>query len=133
MSDVPAISAQTRHAIATHVRTVDELEVLLLLGRDDQRYWSAAAAASSTGLPHPAVGRVLEVLASRGLLDVRLSGEVLYRFDPATIETKKAADAILDAGSRQHAAVLRIILALPNRAITDFADAFKVNRGRNRG
>src|SRR5436190_21497804 len=115
MSEAEAISARTRHAIATHVRTVDELEVLLLLGRDRQRYWSATAAAQSTGVLPRSVGRVLEVLASRGLLDVRLSGEVLYRFDPAAVDTKEAADAILDASSRNPAAVLRIILALPTQ------------------
>lgn len=133
MSELPSISDETRRAIETHLRTVEELEVLLLLGRDPERYWSSIAAAEATGLPPRATADTLEVLASRNLLDVRLGEALLYRFDPTAAELRAAANAILDAGWRQRAAVLRIILDLPSRAIRDFADAFKVKKDRDRG
>ena len=113
MSALPSITEETRRAIETHLRTVEELDVLLLLGREPERYWSSTAAAEATGLPPRVTAGVLELLAARNLLDVRLGEALLYRFDPAAFETRAAAHAILEAGWRQRGAVLRIILGGP--------------------
>lgn len=125
MSDPPSMSDDTRRAIETHLRTVEELEVLLVVGRDPDRYWSSTAAAEATGLPSGVTAGVLELLAARNLLDVRLGEALLYRFDPAGPDTRAAAQAILEAGWRQRAAVLRIILGMPSPAVRDFAEAFR--------
>lgn len=126
MRDQPWISNDARRAIETHLKTVEELDVLLLLGRDPERYWSSTAAAEATALPPRVTADVLEVLASRNLLDVRLGEALLYRFDPAAFETRALADAILEAGWRRRTAVVRIILGLPSQPIRT-----TVRRGRS--
>lgn len=123
----PQLDAATRQIVLRHVRTFEDLELLLLLARDPKRFWSATAAAAELGLAEGPARSALEALASRNLLGVRLGEDVLYRLDPNTPETARAVETMLDAARRQRTAVLSAI-GSANRAIGDFADAFRITK-----
>jgi hypothetical protein len=125
------LDAATRRLVLLHVRTFEELELLLLLDRDRTRYWSATAAAVPLGVTETAARQACEALASRNLLEVRLGEDVLYRLDP----TGAAADGVrrvLDA-VRQHRVAVINTIASTTTAAADFADAFRLTRRREDG
>lgn len=127
------LDAATRQILLQHVRTFEDLDVLLLLARDGRRFWSAAAAASDLGLTTASAQAALDRLASRNLLEVRFGEDVLYRLDPTSPRTASAVQTILDA-ARQHRTAVLGAIAGAGRAVGDFADAFRItSRKRDDG
>jgi len=131
MTGVVSLRAETRRDIERLIRSVEELEVLLFLGRDRTRYSSSRVAAAAVGLSDAAAAAALEALASRNLLDVRIGEQLLYRLDPTTAKANAAVGRILEAGWHNRVAVLHVIMALPS-SVRDFADAFRVKKGPDR-
>ena len=74
----PRASAFLRESI----RSVDELETILLLHGDSSRWWSAEQIARTLGMPADAAARALEALAARNLLDVRVGESLTYCWAP---------------------------------------------------
>ena len=119
-------------AIAACVRSIEELEVLLLLARNRDRYCSAAMIATETGLPSGAATVALETLASRNLLDVRITDAVLYKLDPTSPPVRACLERTLEAAWRNRGEMIRAIVRRPSAA-QDFADAFRMRKGRRDG
>jgi len=127
----PALTPETQLAITECVRSIEELEILMVLARNRERYWSPDAVGVETGLPAPLAAVALEALASRNLLDVRIGAAVIYRLDPASSECGVLVERTLQAARSQRSKVLKAILQ-GRSAARDFADAFKVTRKRRR-
>jgi hypothetical protein len=127
----PTLSLQTQLAIGECVRSVEELEILMVLARNRDRYWSPDAIGMETGLPVRLAAAALEAMASRNLLDVRISAAVLYRLDPASPACGALVDRTLEAAANQRSQVVRAVLQAASPA-RDFADAFRVTRKRRR-
>jgi DNA-binding IclR family transcriptional regulator len=126
------LDPETLAAIAACVRSIEELEVLLRLADNRARYCSAVMIATETGLPPAAASAALETLASRNLLDVRITDAVLYKLDPASPEVRARLERTLDAAWRNRGDVLRAIVRRPSAA-QDFADAFRMRKDRRDG
>ena len=120
------LDARTFGAVATCVRSVEELEVLLRLADSRERYSSAAAIAAESGLPPAAAAAALEALASRNLLDVRITDAVLYKLDPASAEVRACLERTLAAAARNRDDVSRAIVR--SSAGQDFADALHTGK-----
>ena len=123
---------ETLAAVAACVRSIEELEVLLLLARNRDRYCSAAMIAAETGLPSSAAAVALETLAARNLLDVRSADAVLYKLDPASAQARDCLERTLEAAWRNRSDVIRAIFRRPSAA-QDFADAFRMRKDRRDG
>jgi hypothetical protein len=123
------LADSTRHAIAACVRSIEEFEVFLCLARNRDRYSSAENIAADIPIPVALVSRVLEALASRSLLDVKIAGAVLYKLDPASDASRSFVEEMLAAVSQNRTAVMKAILTAPSVA-HDFADAFRVDGKR---
>jgi hypothetical protein len=123
------LDPETQLAIVRCVRSVEELEILLCLARQRQRYSSANTISAETGLPVRVTGAALEALASRNLLDVRIAEAVLYKLDPASPDSRAMMDIVIEAAWSHRALVLKTILSGSSPA-RDFADAFRITRKR---
>jgi hypothetical protein len=123
------LASETQAAIGRCVRSIEELEVLLYLARNRQRYSSAETISGDIGLPARVAAAALEALASRNLLDVRIAEAVLYKLDPTSADSRGIVDRTLEAAWQNRALVLKAILA-GSSAARDFADAFRVTRKR---
>jgi hypothetical protein len=77
------IPPAVRRFLDQRVDDVEQLEIVLLLQRHGDRSWSAADVADALRLGTRRVEQQLEALAGRDLLDVRLGGDVRYRFNDA--------------------------------------------------
>lgn len=76
------LSAAAREFARAHIRSPLELDVLLALEDDGSRWWSADALAAALRVPLSSLASILDALAVASLLDVKVAGDVLYRFAP---------------------------------------------------
>ena len=108
-----------------YASTLDDLQVLMtcLEGRD--RWWDAQGMARELGIGISAARRALDRLAGRNLLDIRITGDVRYQFNPGTPELETAALACASAYRTNPVAVVQLVAGGSRRSLRDFADAFR--------
>jgi hypothetical protein len=117
--------------IAAHLRTVDDLHLLVATANEADRWWDAGAVARELLIDDDAARGLLEHLAAHNLLDIRVTGDVRYQFRPGTPELTQSAAACMYAYRSNPAAVWRALGGQRGaRAIRDFADAFRIRRDR---
>jgi hypothetical protein len=115
--------------ITAHLRTIDDLHLLVATADERGRWWDASTVARELVMGvHDARG-LLEHLAAHNLLDIRVTGDVRYQYKPGTPELASAAQASLAAFRANPAAVWRTLARQHGgRAARDFADAFRIRR-----
>jgi DNA-binding IclR family transcriptional regulator len=112
----------------SYVASVDELVVLLALA-ESTRWWDAKMLARELGMPPVTAGRILDHLAGRNFLDIRVTDDVRYQFRPASAELSRAVTEFTDAYRRHPAEVMRtVVRKSSDRSARDFADAFRIRR-----
>jgi hypothetical protein len=110
------------------VPTVDAAEVLLVLQREPQRWWSAeevvGALAPSVSLTVSATAACLTVFQASGLIAAGPDKRVQYR--PGSGELDAHVRTLAQAYSERPVTLIRVIYALRDSKIQSFADAFKL-------
>lgn len=115
--------------LQTAVPSVDAAELLLLLGRDPGRWWSAGeivAALKPAPLSEADVTRTCEAFLARGLVVQGTDKRVQYH--PANDELDGYVRTLAQAYSERPVTLIRVIYALRDGKIRSFADAFKLRR-----
>ena len=110
------------------VETLQQLELLIVLMNDPGRWWDAPAVARQIGVEISDARAGLERLASRNLLAITISSDVRYRFQPGTPALRETTDRVAETIRRNSLDVYRFVAGLRNRAVRDFADAFRIRR-----
>jgi len=116
--------------LRTAIPTVDGAELLLLLSRERERWWSAqeavAALQPGVSLAEADAARYLGAFQAGGLLAVGPDKRVQYRAATPALE---AHVRMLEQAYRERPVTLiRVIYALRDSSIQSFADAFKLKR-----
>jgi hypothetical protein len=124
----PAVVAFVTH----HVRSLDELQLLMAIIQSGQRWWDVPTAAREFGIPETAARVALDRFASHNLLDIRITDDVRYQFSPGTEDLRETAHAAADAYRRHPIAIARLVPRESTRRIADFADAFRIRRDDDR-
>jgi len=127
MTTVPARVADFA---ARHLRTIDDLQVLLACMEAGDRWWSTDSTARQLGIAQAVAAECLDHLARQNLFDLRVSNDIGYRFSPGTAHLKEDALALLAEYRRRPLNVVRLITG--NRDAQDFADAFRFKRHDDR-
>jgi hypothetical protein len=109
-----------------YIGSLDDLQVLMtcLDGRD--RWWDAAGMARHLGIGMAAARRSLDRLAGRNLLDIRITGDVRYQFNPGTPHLEAAALAYAAAYRTNPVAIVHLAAGGSRQPLRDFADAFRL-------
>ena len=112
------------------VPSVDAAELLLLLGRERERWWDGQEASAAL-LPGVVLGdadlaRYLALFQAAGLIAVGPDSRVQYRPANAAIDTHVAT--LVQAYRERPVTLIRVIYALRDSTIRSFADAFKLKR-----
>ena len=81
---------------ATHLGSLADLKVLALCVEQRDRWHDAPGIARTLGIPRGAARNALEHLARNNLLDMRITGDLRYRFRPGTSELESQALALVD-------------------------------------
>ena len=93
----------------TYLPSLEELQVLALCVEQRERWHDVAVVARALGIPRRTARSALDHLACGNLLDIRITGEVRYRFRPGTPDLEAQAEAFVAAYRRQPLAILELI------------------------
>ena len=85
---------------STYLASLADLKVLALCVEERDRWHDAPAIARTLRMPRGAARTALDHLARSNLLDIRITGDVRYRFRPGTSELESQALALVDAYRR---------------------------------
>jgi DNA-binding FadR family transcriptional regulator len=94
--------------------------------RGSDRLRTAREVASELGVPISVARHVVETLAARGLLEVRVGQETAYRFRPKTQQLTRYCDLLAQYYSTSRQSVLGFVATESRLAIKRFSDAFKL-------
>lgn len=112
------------------VPSVDAAELLLLLSRERERWWSApeaaAALAPTTSLSESDIVRYFGVFQANALIAVGPDKRVQYRPGHSGLEAHVAT--LAQAYLERPVTLIRVIYALRDSSIQSFADAFRLKR-----
>lgn len=114
-----------RTLIRRHVRSVGELELLMLLRAERDRPWSVDEICEALGCPRSWAVAQLEVMTHAGLL---APADGRWRFAPASTELEHATAALEESYRLHSRDVVRFVFATPGRDLKEFSDAFRVRR-----
>lgn len=117
----------TQALIATSIHSVAALELLLLLRRSPDTYWTATAAAATLGATEERMSAALESLQRHGLVE-QARETVAFRYAPRNDADGQSVDMLASAYETQRLAVLDAVYAAGTGAIEAFAEAFRIRR-----
>jgi hypothetical protein len=121
------VPGPVRRFIASHIVSVAQLEVLLLLRAAADKQWTAAEVARALVTQPEAAAGWLDDLTERGLAS-ESAGR--YRYVPADAQVDRTVDALAESYAKYRVAVIGLIFARPSDRLTEFADAFRIRRRR---
>lgn len=119
------LSPHARNFLRESVRSLLELDAILLLQRNDQRWWSAEQIAEELRVGSDPASSALESLAACNLLDVRIGGTLAYRFAPVE---PAARSTVGEIASDPYVARELVAGGDIARAARRFADAFRLRK-----
>lgn len=128
-----SISSAARALIASHLRSVLDLECLLTLHADPQREWSAEELCRKLCVDERWVQHQLGDLAQRGLVAGSTSAPTRYRYAAATAALNSAVVELARHYAERRVAVIELIYARPTDPLHDFANAFRFRKEQSDG
>jgi hypothetical protein len=127
------IPREIRQFVARFLPGLEYLETFMLLCNGATRSWSASDIAKAAGLPESVAADVLEHLASDNFLDVKISNDILYRFNPATPALGDLSRRCADFCVRERIAMISLVTTDVMSPMHDFAEAFRLKKGKRNG
>jgi hypothetical protein len=100
---------QLREFITRFLSSVEHLEIFIALQKNTLRWWSARDMAAEMRLPESTTADVLEQLASGNFLAVRISNDILYRFNPATDTLRRISGTCADLYVRDRISLISLL------------------------
>lgn len=111
--------------IASSIRTVEDVEILALLSRSPDTFWTADAIAQHLTLKPESVANSCRELVGRGLLATGGSGPA-FRFAPADEQRREDVLSLVAAYRDRRVGVINAIYSANLTRLRSFADAFKL-------
>lgn len=121
------LPASVQTLIAGSVHSAAALELLLLLHRSPDTYWTATAAAATLGATEERIEAALDSFQRHGLCE-KARQTLAFRYAPANAHDGRTVDALASAYEHQRVAVLDAVYAASTGAIEAFAEAFRIRR-----
>ena len=114
--------------IAVHVRSLEQLEILLLLANQPERSWNVDAVYEVIRSSRSSAGERLDELRLQGLLSVSDEKKGLYRYQPQGREIAAAVEALAQLYKERRVKIVELIYSQPSDPLQHFADAFKFKK-----
>lgn len=125
------ISYDLRQLAARHLETMEHVEVLVLLARNEPREWSAAELASELRWDDKFAQKCLDDLVAARLLARVRGGDrgVVYRYAPSAAD-REAVQGLVHLYETRPLMLGRLIYDRPPTVARSFADAFRIRPKR---
>jgi hypothetical protein len=127
------ISKSVQSFIAERIRSVIELEALLLLQADPSRGWTPEDLGRELRINPAFAAAELADLASGGLIAALPDAPSRYHYAPRTPDLDAGARELAVAYVSRRVTVIQLIFAKPPDPVRNFADAFKFRKDDSRG
>lgn len=122
------LSDDIKGFIAEHIRSVEQLEILLFLQRNNSREWSAEDISRELYIsPESAADRLAD-FQTRGFLVMHGSPAPLYRYQPRITSLDRLLRDLATEYELRRVRVINQIFSNPLDHIRTFADAFKFRK-----
>ncbi|MDY7225856.1 hypothetical protein [Hyalangium rubrum] len=132
MSDA-VIPPRVQRFIATHIDSIEKLEVLLLLRARPDREWTVQDVSQELRITEASAAARLTDLTARRLLVDRAGSPTTYRFSPASSEDAQDVSDLQSTYSLRRVSVISFIFSKPLDKVRGFADAFRLKRDKDEG
>lgn len=114
--------------VAAHIRTLEQLEVLLLVSALPDRDWTADEVYQVVKTNPGLVVQRLEEFASRGLLTAGTSNPRTYRFSPRTEDLGRQVASLSSFYKMARHKIVELIYSPEIDEMRAFSDAFRIKR-----
>ncbi len=110
------------------IHSVEQLEVLLLLQKDGERWWAAEEVAAALRASHTSIQQRLDDLTERGLAESHPDGRTHFRarFDDANVD--RTLRSLAEVYRDRRVAVIDRIFCKPKASLLGFANAFRIKK-----
>lgn len=124
-----SIPEEVRQFVGKNIRSLDQLEVLLLVGALPDREWSVESVYNVVRSSPSVVQERLESLVAAGIL-ARNGEPPVYRYQPRTEELSRAISALSATYKLSRHKIVELIYApsKPDDPLTSFTEAFRFKR-----
>ena len=124
------IPEEVKRFLEAHIDSVDQLEILRVLGEDRDREWAATDLARTVQTQPQAIGPHLTALAGRGLLITQArEADLFCRYGPATSELEAMMGQLLQVYRERPVTMINLVYARAREVLKSFADAFRLKKG----
>jgi len=123
-----AIPESVARLIAVHIRSLEQLEILLLLAGKPEQWWSIDAVYDVVRSSRGSVAERLDELRLQGVL-AQADGKMEYRYWPQSPELADAVQSLSHLYKERRVKIVEMIYAPPPaEPLKGFADAFKFKK-----
>lgn len=118
--------------IATHIRSLEQLEILLLLAERSRETWTVDAVYNVIRSSRNSVAERLEELRLQGLLVFAGPEKKEFRFQPQSPEIAAAVEQLAKSYKSRRVKIVEMIYSPPAEPLKGFADAFKFKKDKDK-
>jgi hypothetical protein len=113
--------------LAAHVRSLEQLEILLLLAGQPSKEWSGDEVYDVIRSSQGSVRERLGELRNQGLLLANSHGTA-FRFAPSSVEIAATVESLAQLYKERRVKIVEMIYAPPAEPLKGFADAFRFKK-----
>ena len=111
-----------------NIESIDQLEILRLLGENPERSWDVDSLASEVQTDPATVAAHLTAMSGRGLITVEIRGtEVLGRYGPAPALAELVA-RLLQLYKERPVTMIKMVYDRAKDPLRNFAEAFRIRK-----
>lgn len=114
--------------VSQYITSLEELEVLFIMFKEPERFWTAQEIFALTQSNLVSVARRLEQLNESGFLVKDGDAKPRYRFSPKSPELAERTAELKDAYAMSKYKIIEAIFSTPHGQAQIFADSFKFKK-----
>jgi hypothetical protein len=120
---------EVKRFLEANIDSVDQLEILRVLGEDPQKEWHAPALAREVQSAPQSIDWHLAALNARGLLVLQKRGSELFcRYGPNNPELAERTAQLLQVYRERPVTMIKLVYATARDPLKTFADAFRLKK-----
>ena len=124
MTDIPL---EIRDIIAQHFDSAEAIEIVLLLRRSRNAFWSPAAVSQHLGIAEDVAARKLAAMTKSRIL-VEAEQSKAYRYEPAGVHVESRIDDLAAIYANQRLSEINAIYSANLEKLRAFSNAFKLDK-----
>ena len=116
--------------LQSHIDSIEQLELLRVLGEHPAREWSDAELVGSVQVAGDTLEAHLAALHTRGMLSrIRRDDKYYWKYGAASADLEAKVRRLLELYGQRPVSMIRLVYQRPASALRVFSDAFRLRKG----